>query len=124
MYHMWCAVLSPQVQAITTEGGTATGVTTSSQSGQQQHFPADVVVLAAGVGTAELCAQLGYRLPLLHKPAAIVVTSSLTPGTLRHMIVADTVFILQVCCVVSLSVMVAAGQYARQMHACCCALQV
>lgn len=55
-----------------------------------------MVVLAAGVGTSQLCAQLGYTLPLLHKPAAIVLTSPLAPGLLKQMLVTDTVFILQV----------------------------
>jgi hypothetical protein len=95
----WC-VLVLQVECITTEGGEATSVTSSSRDNagqqQQQLWPVDVVVLAAGVGTAELCAQLGYKLPLLHKPAAIVLTSPLQPGLLQHMVVTDTVFILQV----------------------------
>jgi glycine/D-amino acid oxidase-like deaminating enzyme len=73
------------------------GSTTSQQQQQQQQYPADAVVLAAGVGTAALCAHLGYKLPLIHKPAAVVMTSPLQPGTLQHMVVTDTVFILQVC---------------------------
>jgi glycine/D-amino acid oxidase-like deaminating enzyme len=72
------------------------GSTTSQQQQQQQH-PADAVVIAAGVDTAALCEQLGYHLPLLHKPAAIVITTPLQPGTLQHMVVSDDVFILQVC---------------------------
>lgn len=92
-----CAVM--QVACITTEGGKATCVTSSSRGSsekQQQQWPVDAVVLAAGVDTAELCAQFGYKLPLLHKPAAIVLTSPLQPGLLQHMVVTDTVFILQV----------------------------
>lgn len=87
--------------------GRATTVVCSSSTGSssapdsngqqpQQQLPADVVVLAAGVGTSGLCADLGYTLPLLHKPAAIVMTSPVQPGTLQHMLVTDTVFILQV----------------------------
>lgn len=101
----WCfGVWAPlQVQTLVRDGDRVTAVSSSSsqpsQHGQQQQqFPADVVVLAAGVGTAELCQQLGYRLPLLHKPAAVLLTSPLQPGTLQHMVVTDTVFILQVCC--------------------------
>jgi glycine/D-amino acid oxidase-like deaminating enzyme len=95
---VWCVPLL-QVDCITTEGGTTTSVTSSSRDNagqQQQQWPVDAVVLAAGVGTAQLCAQLGYKLPLLHKPAAIVLTSPLQPGLLQHMVVTDTVFILQV----------------------------
>lgn len=97
-----------KVDHIAAEGGRATAVVCSSSTGsssgpnsssqqlqQQQQLPADVVVLAAGVGTPGLCADLGYTLPLLHKPAAIVMTSPLQPGTLQHMLVTDTVFILQ-----------------------------
>lgn len=99
-------VYSQQVQTLVRDGDRVTAVNSSSssrqpsqsdkqQQQQQQQFPADVVVLAAGVGTAELCEQLGYRLPLLHKPAAILLTSPLQRGTLQHMVVTDTVFILQ-----------------------------
>lgn len=98
-----------QVETLVRDGNRVTAVSSSSSSSsqlsqpehqpqQQQQFPADVVVLAAGVGTSELCQQLGYRLPLLHKPAAILLTRPLQPGTLQHMVVTDTVFILQVRC--------------------------
>lgn len=87
-----------QVERIDTAGGKATSITSSSrdQQPQQQQLPVDAVVLAAGVGTPELCAQLGYTLPLLHKPAAILLTAPLQPGLLKHMVVTDSVFILQV----------------------------
>jgi hypothetical protein len=62
------------------------------------HFmAADVVVLAAGVGVPSLAEQVGgFKVPLLHKPAAILMTQPLDPGLLQHMIIADTVFMLQV----------------------------
>lgn len=84
------------------------------QSRQQQQFPADVVVLAAGVGTSELCQQLGYRLPLLHKPAAILLTRPLQPGILQHMVVTDTVFILQVRCSCSAALLPSAPLACKQ----------
>ena len=116
----WRCWLLLQVQHIASTGGRATAVTscTTANSQQQQHqhtqqspqqpqqqqqqeeeqqeFPADAVVIAAGVAAPDLCDQLGYRLPLLHKPAAIVMTGPLQPGLLRHMVVTDTIFILQV----------------------------
>jgi len=84
----------------------ATVVTTSSnstnpqQQQQQQQQAADVVVIAAGVGSVALAAELGYQLPLLSKPAAIVMTQPLQQTQLiRHMIITHTgVFILQVGC--------------------------
>jgi glycine/D-amino acid oxidase-like deaminating enzyme len=89
-----------QVQSITITDGRATQVTcTTSQSQQQQQqqsVAADAVVLAAGTGCPELAGQAGYQLQLLNKPAAIVMTAPLQPGLLKHMVISDTVFILQV----------------------------
>lgn len=64
---------------------------------QQSSYPADAVVLAAGVGSPALALQLGLELPLLHKPAAIVMTKPVPTGLVRHMVIGDAVFILQVC---------------------------
>ncbi|KAG2490325.1 hypothetical protein HYH03_011275 [Edaphochlamys debaryana] len=58
---------------------------------------ADVVVLAAGVGSTELAAGVGVALPLLHKPAVAAVTSALTPGPplVRHLLSGPGVFVWQ-----------------------------
>ena len=56
-----------------------------------------VVVLAAGVGVPPLAEQIGgCKVPLLHKPAAILMTDPMEPGLLQHMLITDTVFMLQV----------------------------
>jgi glycine/D-amino acid oxidase-like deaminating enzyme len=92
--------LPSQVTSLDVKDGRVTGaacsVSGTADPQQQQRFAADAVVLAAGVGVPDLASQLGYELPLLHKPAAIVLTRALQPGLLRHMLVTDTVFILQV----------------------------
>jgi glycine/D-amino acid oxidase-like deaminating enzyme len=96
-----------QVTSIATSSSSSSGETANkllaivaSQDGQQQQqqHEADCVIIAAGVGTADLACQQGYQLPLLHKPAAIVITQPIQPVDLiRHMIVTHTgVFILQV----------------------------
>jgi L-2-hydroxyglutarate oxidase LhgO len=110
-----CCAVHNQVLSIQQQEGRATSVTAGSSNSssssrssgqptaagdleqqQQQQYAADVVVVAAGVGSSELCLQLGYRLPLLHKPAAILLTHPVAAGTVRHMLVTDTVFVLQV----------------------------
>lgn len=89
-----------QVESITITDGKATQVTCSTsqtqQQQQQQSYAADAVVLAAGTGCPELAGQAGCQLQLLHKPAAIVMTAPLQPDLLRHMVISDTVFMLQV----------------------------
>jgi glycine/D-amino acid oxidase-like deaminating enzyme len=90
-----------QVESLTITNGKATRVTCSTSQSQQQQqqqrsYPADVVVLAAGTGCPALAGQAGYQLPLLDKPAAIVMTAPLQPGLLKHMVISDTVFMLQV----------------------------
>lgn len=87
------------VESITITDGKATQVTCSTsqtqQQQQQQSYAADAVVLAAGTGCPELAGQAGCQLQLLHKPAAIVMTAPLQPDLLRHMVISDTVFMLQ-----------------------------
>lgn len=81
-----------QVEKLVTHGHRVTEVVTS----QQQVHKCDVVVLAAGVGVPPLAVQAGCTVPLSHKPAAVLLTKPLTPGILKHMVITDTVFILQV----------------------------
>ncbi|KAF6256134.1 FAD dependent oxidoreductase [Scenedesmus sp. NREL 46B-D3] len=93
-------LLGHKVEAITIDDGKATQVACSTSQPEQQQqqgssYTADAVVVAAGTGCPELAAQAGCQLPLLHKPAAIVMTSPLQPGLLRHMVISDTVFMLQ-----------------------------
>jgi glycine/D-amino acid oxidase-like deaminating enzyme len=66
------------------------------QQQQQSSYAADAVVLAAGTGCPQLAGQAGCQLPLLDKPAAIVMTAPMQPGLLKHMVISDTVFMLQV----------------------------
>lgn len=73
------------------------------------HFPADIVVLAAGTACVALAAQASVRVPLLDKPAVVAVarmpslpdemspSASLSePKQLQHMLSTPEVFILQV----------------------------
>ncbi|KAF8061367.1 yurR [Scenedesmus sp. PABB004] len=62
---------------------------------------AGAVVIAAGGGSAALAASLGHELPLLHKPAVVLLTAPLPPGLVRRMVITSgaeqtgSVFILQ-----------------------------
>jgi glycine/D-amino acid oxidase-like deaminating enzyme len=94
-----------QVESISVVDGKATQVTCSTSSPQQQQqkqqqqqrsYAADAVVLAAGTGCPQLAGQAGCQLPLLDKPAAIVMTAPMQLGLLKHMVISDTVFMLQV----------------------------
>ncbi|MEW5311199.1 MAG: hypothetical protein WDW38_002934 [Sanguina aurantia] len=81
-----------------------TGVRTASGG----HFPADIVVLAAGTACVALAAQASVNVPLLDKPAVVAVAripslphemppaSGLSqPNQLQHMLSTPEVFILQ-----------------------------
>jgi glycine/D-amino acid oxidase-like deaminating enzyme len=91
-----------QVESITVVDGKATQVkcsTSCSQPQQQQQqcsYAADAVVLAAGTRCPQLAGQAGCQLPLLEKPAAVVMTAPMQLGLLKHMVISDTVFMLQV----------------------------
>jgi hypothetical protein len=98
-------VFAPQVDSMSVTDGKATQVTCSAsqppqpqqqQQQQQCSYAADAVVLAAGTGCPDLADQAGCQLPLLHKPAAIIMTGPQQAGLLKHMVISDTVFMLQV----------------------------
>ena len=59
----------PRVRALIERGGRIIGVETG-----EGRVQADAVVLCAGVGTPDLIAGLGLRLPMLPRPGAMVVT--------------------------------------------------
>ncbi|CAG9465434.1 unnamed protein product [Pedinophyceae sp. YPF-701] len=64
-------------------------------SGEAEAVEADAVVLAGGVDARTLAAGLGTEVPMLHRPGILVHTAPMPPGTLKHIVVAPSCYMLQ-----------------------------
>lgn len=71
-------------------GGRVTGVVTPHKTLQ-----ADVIVLAAALGIPELTETLGLSVPLTAKPRTVTVITKPLKRILKHIVVSDTIFIVQ-----------------------------
>lgn len=81
--------LDEPVVGFVREGPEVTGVRTASGV-----VPADVVVIAAGADSVELCEDLGIGLPLAPSPA-ILVTLSAAPDVIRTLLSSDRIEVRQ-----------------------------
>lgn len=73
-----------------TSGPHITGVVTPGKT-----FYADAVVLAAALGIPELTKPLGLSVPLTAKPRTVTVITKPLKPILKHIVVNDTIFIVQ-----------------------------